>query len=69
MKIALCCVSKEMLEDRYFANSCANAAKLNWNVSEYYTTAAALGQAVQVRRPWGKMFEKLALASSAGSGS
>ena len=33
-------------------NSCANAAKVKWNVSEYSTTAAALEQAVQVRRPW-----------------
>ena len=51
---ALCCVNNEMLEVRYCQiNSCANTAKLKWNVSEYSTTvtAAALEQAVQVRRP------------------
>ena len=41
-------------------NSCANTAKLKWNVSEYSTTAAALEQAVQVRRPWWEVFERFA---------
>ena len=59
-----------MLEVRYFAHSCADTAKLKWNVSECYTTVAALEEAVQVRRPGGKMFEKLALASyTSGCGS
>ena len=39
-------------------NSCANTAKLKWNVSEYSTTAGALEQAVRVRRPWWEVFEK-----------
>ena len=41
-------------------NSCANTAKVKWNVSEYSTTAAALEQAVQVRRPWWEVLEKFA---------
>ena len=50
-------------------NSCANTAKLKWNVSEYSTTAGALERAVQVRRPWWEVFEKLHLSHSSGSGS
>ena len=44
-------------------NSCANTAKLKWNVSEYSTTAGALEQAVQVRRPWWEVFEKVAFGT------
>ena len=44
-------------------NSCANTAKPKWNVSEYSTTAGALEQAVQIRRPWWEVFEKIALVT------
>ena len=52
--------------------SCASMAQLEWNMSEYSTTAADLEQAVQVRRPWWEVFEKfgnLRLSHSSGSGS
>ena len=41
-------------------NSCANTAKLKWNVLEYSTTvtAAALEQAAQVRRPGGRYYKR-----------
>ena len=44
-------------------NTRANTTKLKWNMSEYSTTAAALEQAAQVRRPWWEVFEKFALVT------
>ena len=57
---ALWCVSNEMLEARYCQIVVQTRQSLKWNVSEYSTTAGALEQAVQVRRPWREVFEIIA---------